>query len=555
MIRHLSLVLLLFVSALPSAARERSLSEIRQAACSVLLGQSNRVQVQEDALQIALQKEMLTVVTHHGCFAVIANDDAFDAVVGYAEGAFSMENSSLVWFLNTVNESMADDIKKGNGHRTSIVPDASKFKSSIAPLLTTTWNQKEPYYNFCPVADNSTPYPTGCLATALSQIMKYHSYPTHGIGEKQYSFRPSEGVGEILYANFGETTYEWSKMLNDYKKDQYSDEEANAVATIMLHCGVAVEMNYTPTGSGAYSSEALYGLIHFFGYNQNIGLVHRKYYSLEQWMNLVYTELNVARPIYYAGSDASKGGHAFVIDGYNATGLVHVNWGWGPNGGNGYYDITLLNPKGYQFSEGQNMLLGIDLPTTEVEYESHIVSDYPLSVSQIGKMLSVSVGETIWNLNGNAWEGELAVVLEGEGQTYLLSKGTVSKTAYQYNVLGNTNPAIGGVLTLPTGIADGEYRLYVGAKCSLDKRWQLVRRSEEQVNSYQVTIADGAVKGVVADTDDTWESTTTAIKAVITKGTNAPSRYFDLQGREVNGSTKGLVIRKQGDEVKKVIVR
>jgi hypothetical protein len=123
------------------------------------------------------------------------------------------------------------------------------------------------------------------------------------------------------------------------------------------------------------------------------------------------------------------------------------------------------------------------------------------------------------------------------------------------NVLSNTNHTVGGVLTLPTGIADGEYRLYVGAKCSREKCWRLVRRSEEQVNSYQVTIADGAVKGVVADTDDTWESTTTAIKAVITKGTNAPSHYFDLQGREVNGSTKGLVIRKQGDEVKKVIVR
>jgi len=82
-----------------------------------------------------------------------------------------------------------------------------------------------------------------------------------------------------------------------------------------------------------------------------------------------------------------------------------------------------------------------------------------------------------------------------------------------------------------------------------------VRRSEEQVNSYQVTIADGAVKDVVADTDDTWESTTTTIKAVITEGTNAPTRYFDLQGREVSGSTKGLIIRRQGDEVKKVLVR
>ncbi len=550
--------LVLFISllaALPCFSRERTLGEIREAAAVVLKTNTNRAQSSNSSLQVVLKKNMLTVLSNSKQFAVIANDDAFPAVVGYSDVEFSEYNSNLVWFINAADESMRLAKSMPSMHRAQVLPDLTRFKSNIDPLLKTTWNQYAPYNNLCPTHSNGENYPTGCVATAISQIMKYHSYPTNGIGSHQYAFVPASGDGRIISADFGATTYGWSKMLDNYVEGNYTEEEANEVATVMLHCGVSVDMQYTPTGSGAYSSEARSGLIKYFGYNENIGIVFREYYSLEQWMDMVYAELNNNRPIYYAGSDASQGGHAFVIDGYNATGLVHVNWGWGPKGGNGYFDITLLNPKAYQFSEDQNMLLGIDLPTTEVEYESHIVSDYPLSVSQIGKMLNVSIGQYIWNLCGDVWEGELAVVLEGEGKTYLLSQGTVSKTIDRKNVLSNTNPTVGGVLTLPTGIADGEYRLYVGAKCSREKCWRLVRRSEEQVNSYQVTIADGAVKDVVADTDDTWESTTTAIKAVITKGTNAPSRYFDLQGREVNGSTKGLIIRRQGDEVKKVLVK
>lgn len=553
--RKILLLLSLLSAFQATLAHERSLDEMRQIACAFWSG-THRASSLDNDVNVVLQKEMLTVFQAKGMFVVIANDDAFRAVIGYSDASFSSESKSLEWFLDVANESMARDVKMGVTHRAPVVPDASRFKASFDPLLSTKWNQGEPYNLLCPKATNGNNYPSGCVATALSQIMKYHSFPVKGIGEKQYSFKPAEGVGEILYANFGETTYEWDKMLDDYKKGEYSEEEGNAVATIMLHCGVAVEMNYTPSGSGAYSSEAQSGLIKYFGYNENIGIVYRQYYSLEQWMDMVFSELNEKRPIYYAGSDQSRGGHAFVIDGYNAEGLVHVNWGWGPNGGNGFYDITLLNPSGYQFSIGQNMLLGIDLPTTEVEYESHLVSDNELSVTKIGKVLSVNVGKTIWNLNGDAWDGELAVILEGEGHTYLLSQGTVGKTPNRYDVLSNLTGSISGMLTLPTDITDGVYRLYVGAKNSRDKRWQLVRRSEGLVNSYQVTITDGTINSLVSDASDTWKDTPTAIQVITAKESNGNTvRYYDLQGREVSPSTKGLLIRKQGNEVKKVIVR
>ncbi len=544
MIKKLLLLLFLGVSSLPITARQRTLSEMQNEAQSVLTISGARAQTGGNALQVIKQKEMLTVLGNGSQFAIIANDDAYRAVVGYADGTYTANNSTLTWFIDAVNEAMVSEVSVGVMHRTSVAPDASKFKIYVEPLLQTTWSQREPYNNLCPKTSSGSAYPSGCVATALSQIMKYHAYPTNGIGEKQYSFKPADGVGELLYANFGATTYEWDKMLDNYVSGSYSDEEANAVATIMLHCGVSVEMNYTTSGSGAYSSEACNGLVKFFGYNANIGIVYRDYYSLEQWMAMVYAELNKQRPIYYAGSDNSRGGHAFVIDGYDATGLVHVNWGWGADGGNGYFDITLLNPTGYQFSGGQNMLLGIDLPTADIAYESHLVSDYAMTVSKMGVLLNVNVGQSIWNLNGDAWEGELAVVLEGEGQTYELSKGNVSKTANLYNVLSNTSPSIGGMLKLPTGIADGNYRLFVGARNSRDSRWQLVRRSKEQVNCYLATISNGAISSLTSETDDTWRGTVTGISGVELDAIDSSARYFDLSGRKVNDTNRpGIYIR------------
>ncbi len=544
MIKKLLLLLFLGVSSLPITARQRTLSEMQNEAQSVLTISGARAQTGGNALQVIKQKEMLTVLGNGSQFAIIANDDAYRAVVGYADGTYTANNSTLTWFIDAVNEAMVSEVSVGVMHRTSVAPDASKFKIYVEPLLQTTWSQREPYNNLCPKTSSGSDYPSGCVATALSQIMKYHAYPTNGIGEKQYSFKPADGVGELLYANFGATTYEWDKMLDNYVSGSYSDEEANAVATIMLHCGVSVEMNYTTSGSGAYSSEACNGLVKFFGYNANIGIVYRDYYSLEQWMDMVYAELNEQRPIYYAGSDNSRGGHAFVIDGYDATGLVHVNWGWGADGGNGYFDITLLNPTGYQFSGGQNMLLGIDLPTADIAYESHLVSDYAMTVSKMGVLLNVNVGQSIWNLNGDAWEGELAVVLEGGGQTYELSKGNVSKTANLYNVLSNTSPSIGGMLKLPTGIADGNYRLFVGARNSRDSRWQLVRRSKEQVNCYLATISNGAISSLTSETDDTWRGTVTGISGVELDAIDSSARYFDLSGRKVSDTNRpGIYIR------------
>ena len=554
------LITIMFFS-IVMTAKERTLEEKKVIAEQILNtfnGQFHRAMPLDKDLGVLHSNESLTVLGHENAgFVIVANNDAFDPVVGYSDSSFSLEdNNHLVWFLSTVTETMQN--KMLNGKTSSA--HASPKHSSLQPLLSSVWNQSAPFNDLCPVATNGSHYPCGCVATALGQIMYFHKYPDIGAGEKQYSFKPADGVGELLSANFGETHYEWNNMLDSYESGNYTSTQAHAVAEMILHCGVSVEMNYTPTGSGAYSSEAKTGLSKHFRYNENLGLFYRTYYSRDAWMNLIYQELDSNRPIYYAGSDASRGGHAFVLDGYNAEGLVHVNWGWGSNGGNGYYDISLLNPPGYSFANSQNMILGIATPTTEIEYQSHIVSDNPFgaSIVKYGSnyyLSSVSIGTSLWNLSGSAWAGSLGIIVQNSAHTYVLQTRTISTTADRYNVLSNINESFKSLIKIPTDIADGEYHVFVASKDEWDKDWRLVRRSEGVVNSCILTVSDGSIT-IENTTDDTWNNnTTTGISVLPASGISNSTRYFDLQGREVSGDTKGLLIRKQGNEVKKVIVK
>lgn len=551
--KHLLLFLVLAGFTVGGTARERTLTEKQALARQYVSmpGGKKRAKAETAQWTALLDNGMLTVMgADKAGFAIVVNDDQLGTVAGYSDAHFDETNESLQWFLTTVSSSLVNNSLSANS-RKAAVPPSEKYKPSMDPLLASTWNQSTPFNDLCPKDNKGKAYPSGCVATALSQIMYFHKYPEKGSGQKQYSFKPADGVGELLSANFGETTYDWANMIDNYESGNYSEEQGNAVATIMLHCGVAVEMNYTPTGSGAYSSEARIGLITFFNYHKNAGLLNRAYYSLEEWMDIIYNELNHNRPLYYAGADANRGGHAFVLDGYDSNGFVHINWGWGANGGNGYFDITLLNPSGYEFSQGQDMIIGIDKPDVQdIVYESHIVSDNALSVSRFGAMLNVSPGTSLWNLCGYKWSGQLGVILKNAEHTYVLNSVTAKDVANRYNTLSSQTPSdavLGGMLKLPTDIADGEYRLFIGSMDERDTDWRLVRRRNNVVNNYKVTISDGKLTSLEQDTDDTWPNEmTTGIQAVQAKSKSLNQAIYDLNGRyvgsDLNALQKGIYI-------------
>ena len=223
------------------------------------------------------------------------------------------------------------------------------YTTSVAPLLTTTWNQSPYYNNMCPYDENYYENTvTGCVATATAQIMKYWNHPTTGYGSHSYN----HSAYGTLSANFGTTTYDWNNMPTALSTNS-TTAELNAVATLMYHVGVAIEMDYGVSatgGSGANNYSVLgevnassqHALVEYFKYSPDMQVLSKAEYSDADWDAVLMAELDQNRPILYSGRDLS-GGHSYVCDGYNQEGMFHINWGWGGYC-DGYYEMGALNP-------------------------------------------------------------------------------------------------------------------------------------------------------------------------------------------------------------------
>ena len=181
----------------------------------------------------------------------------------------------------------------------------------------------------------------------MAQIINYWEYPTTDTGSHSYTH---EDYG-LLEADFG--NYNFNNMQNTYA--------TGATRELLFHCGVAVNMDYGPDGSGSNSSYAEYAMKYHFDFDLGLSLEYKNSYSQSQWEELLRSELDNGRPMYYAGED-TQFGHAFNLDGYQGTNHFHFNWGWSPDWYNGYYYLSNLNPGGYNFNTNQQAIIGIQPP-------------------------------------------------------------------------------------------------------------------------------------------------------------------------------------------------
>ena len=292
-------------------------------------------------------------------FAIIAGDDLFPQMVAYSDkGQFTDEAEmapALVEFLQAY-AAYVEAVRNGEAEAPARrVPGDITGDVVVEPLLSTVWGQGSPYNYYCP-----NQWPVGCVATAMSQIMNYWKFPASGKGEVTYG-----GSEYMITVNFAESTYDWSIMKDKFAQLDWKKDAGKNVAKLCFDCGVACYMEYDQTGSGATIVDAYNAFSQHFKYNaESITLLMREAMdSQEEWNDILFAELDARRPVLYAGASSSGGGpdaagHAFVIDGYDSNHIVHVNWGWNGDN-NGYYDITLLNPGGYTFSQRQEMVVGI----------------------------------------------------------------------------------------------------------------------------------------------------------------------------------------------------
>lgn len=283
-------------------------------------------------------------------FTVVSGDDRLPEVVGYSDkGTYDEENlpSNYVGFMKAYEE-MVGQLDNGDSRASASIAEAKALRSSgyqqpaVAPLLgNIQWNQMIPYNNMCPMYNSTNRSVTGCVATAMAQVMMYYQYPKI-LQANIPAYVSRTNHLSIPQINQGEK-YDWANMLPKYASYEplnYTDAQAAAVAKLLYHCGAACEMDYGPS-SGANVTPAI--LSTYFGYDSDLMQdLTRDAFTLAEWSQIMDKELSARRPILYSGR-SSGGGHEFVCDGTDGNGLYHINWGWGGYQ-DGYFDVTILNP-------------------------------------------------------------------------------------------------------------------------------------------------------------------------------------------------------------------
>ncbi len=299
---------------------------------------------------------------HHiepkGFVIVSANDFAFPIFAYSFENEFPTENlpESLIEYMNSAAKHIQNIAKNINEinykHIWNDIEHTPLHKvthssNSISPLLNLKWDQSVPYNIHCP------PHPrgpggrclTGCVATAMAMVMKYHNYPTNGKGMKTFYWTDWDTI------DFENTFYRWNQMTS-----VANSQSADAIAELMYHCGVSVNMDYGPSASGSYTFWIPGAMKNYFRYHPQIRYLRREQMFDYEWDMLIRDELRYKRPVIYSGS--GTGGHAFICDGFQDTCFYHFNWGWSGYA-NGYYYYNDLTPGNNDFSYGQGAVVYI----------------------------------------------------------------------------------------------------------------------------------------------------------------------------------------------------
>ena len=211
-------------------------------------------------------------------------------------------------------------IRKNSRHYVS----ERSLPDKVEPLLKDVWGQFAPNYNMCPLDSTGERCVVGCVATAMTQVMRYWEWPVTGRG--QYTYTDSTGCRQTLTANFSEHTYDWANMLDRYEEGKYTEQQANAIALLSADCGISVDMRYGAEASGAESVKQAKAMTQYFGYDKGIQFLFRDFYSLEEITLMLKQELAAGRPVLISGYN-HNGGHAFVIDGYDERDWFHTCWG------------------------------------------------------------------------------------------------------------------------------------------------------------------------------------------------------------------------------------
>lgn len=373
-------------------------------------------------------------------FVIVSGDDRCKPILGYSTtNGLSDTNlpiNFVYWMkgyaeqIEQIRKDTTSQIAKAPEWRTNGISVTTRSTSAVAPLITTQWDQK-PYYNdLCPIDNSGQRSITGCVATAMAQIMKYWSYPNQGVGNHYYN----DYKYGTQSAFFGSTIYNWGAMPNTLDASSSSTSKS-AVATLMYHCGVSVDMKYGVNSSAAWvlesnglsngMSSAEYALKTYFGYLNTLSGIKYDNYSNTSWVNILMNELDNKRPILYTGQSykTNVGSHAFVCDGYDTDGYFHFNWGWGGFNNDGYFSINPWNfLRRQEFVLTQAAIVGITPNPNNINYDLRLYSPLSISKSSIKYGEAITATFNVGNYGATPFSGDYYIAI-------LNSDGTLIDTA------------------------------------------------------------------------------------------------------------------------------
>lgn len=509
------------------------------------------------------------VFSGENSFIIIAADDRAYPVIGYStSGSYSEDHapSFLLWMEDTANgisqmiredKSPDEQTIKAWDSLSSGTTGSLRTSQAVQPLLQTKWSQGNPYNELCPLQSSSRTL-TGCVATAMAQLMYFWKHPLQGTGRSSvYSTRTNKLV--VPSINFAATSYDWANMTPTYSMSSTAAART-AVATLMYHCGAAVQMDYGTIESGAYTRESdgalgsIEALYTYFGYDKSIGIKYHDYYSEEEWRAILKAEIDAGRPVFYSGQSA-KGGHAFLCSGYDEYSFFHFNWGWA-GADDGYFNVQNIEYKysneihtGIQPDKGGECIYEMVIGPNQ---NSYIYPDISCNVTEIEPDTKFQATASFWNIGLAEFNGSFGFLLLNQEKEIVETLGIYKQAGQDVLSLGQWN------LTGPTPIncqvssaPAGDYILMAAVKPENGK-WHTVNAQNGRKGQLPLKVLGGnsiripeGVEGVKIYLDNGIPTIDTPYPETV--------EVYNLSGKRIARTEKRAGIRNlpelQGDKV------
>ena len=407
----------------------------------------------------------------NGGFVIASGDDRAFPILAYSDkGRLATDSlpENVSYWLNFYKAQI-----KALKSAEDVSPKPRRAPSTVVqPLLNSRWNQGKPYDLACPLHSNGSRCATGCVATAMAQVMYYHrKNSTRQVMEDIPGYEDPRHIMEPMEYIPKGAVIDWDNMIDDYVGN-YSEEQGMAVANLMLYCGTSVQMMYGAEESGAYTDDVAQALIKYFDYDDGGTYEKRQDFSDAEWESMIYNELADGKPVIYSGyNDSSNSGHAFVIDGCDAEGLVHINWGWGGNE-DGYFVLTSSYKEVlYGYSEYQEAVFNAvpngafpRLTTQVLTLKSAATIEGLSSLTS----LPVSFTMTLVNLTDqkNSFKHAIGLYKDRELQSVVATPDDVIGLAV------NGSKTVSVSLNLDASLANGVYQLRPISRDIMSSKWR-----------------------------------------------------------------------------------